>query len=374
MKFLLIVLFAAIAFAQTTESTNPEKCPLVKNIVIKRVQHVVIPINVPYPVYKEIPFDGKPIKDCPPHFKRTGNRCTHIVHTTDVCPTQYSRISDDECIRVIIIDTIDQHASSCPEGYKFDKEKGCVQVNFKYPKLPPLVFPKTPDPVPVLPPLKPIKCPKGYLQVGNYRCKKVLGCPKGTKKVKGKCISQVQCKAGEIVILGTCVKTTKCPFGYALVKGVCMKGKKPCTKCPKPEPKCNESIGIKTIVDGFTTITKVTCSGTEQSEKISNSFIGLFTKGQTCSGINTALKIEKSFGNLIQKKQCSGSTTAKKIETNFDNLVKKEGTCTGEKTTKKIRDSFGKIVKSDCKTKGEKKIMNGFKEILKPAPKKQPLQ
>lgn len=342
MKFLLLVLFA-IAFAQTATGAA-EKCPPVKNKVIKRVHHVVIPINVPYPVYKELPFDGKPITTCPPNFKKTGNKCVHIVKTTDICPTQYSRISDTECIRVIVIDTIDQHALTCPPGYKFDKVKGCVLVNkIKYPKLPPIVIPKKPKPIHVLPPIKPIKCPKGYKQVGKYRCKKVLGCPKGTRKVKGKCVSKARCKQGELVILGTCVKTTKCPFGYGNVNGICVKGRKP---TPKPKPKnCDEKVGIKKILSGFTTITKIKCSKRVTKKKITKTFIDILRgkKGKKCTAKNQKSRIAKSF----------------------DKLLVGGRSCTGINTSRKISKSFAKLIKKQCKRKGQKIINKSFSKLLK---------
>jgi len=280
-------LSVALVFGQ-----GVEKCPAVKNIVIKRVHHVVIPINVPYPVYKELPVDGAPIKECPEHFKRTGDKCIHVVKTIDVCPVQYSRISDTECIRVIVIDKPEHHSTKCPDGYIYDKAEGCVSHH-----------------------VIPIRCPKGYRQVGKFRCKKVLGCPHGSRKVGRSCVHHIKCKKGELVVMNTCIRTSRCPFGYENVDGVCEKGRKHKPKEPK---ECNTRLGENTIIHGFNTIRKTSCRG-KAAKHMSSSFEHIVRKGQkVCS--NGSKTILNGFRIMLEK--CSKESKGRSILKGFNTLLK----------------------------------------------------
>jgi hypothetical protein len=228
---LFIFLLALIALAAAQQPL--EKCPPPKTILIKRVHTVLCPSNIPYPVYKELPFDGKPLTKCPEGYTLDGpKRCVSIVRSTDICPTTYSRISDEECIKVVVLDSIEDHALACPPNYVYDEKTGCSlpeDLKLKFPTLPPIVTPK--DNVKLFPKLTPIKCPFGYRKVGPYRCVKSIGCSRGFKLRRGKCIRTLKCKAGELVIANRCVIAQRCPQGLTKFGGVCTKATKKKVAC-----------------------------------------------------------------------------------------------------------------------------------------------
>ena len=190
MKTILFVLLALLF----VNFAYGEECPKPKTITVKREHVKTIPVNIPYPHYKELPEDAKFLRKCPPKFKQDGIKCIHKIKSTDICPADYSRISDSECMKIVLLDEPEDHVTHCPTGYKLDGKNGCVVTDeFKkqFPKVPEFVVPQEPKVKVELPKtMEAIECPEGYERKSQYRCSKIIRCETGKVLKQGKCVSK----------------------------------------------------------------------------------------------------------------------------------------------------------------------------------------
>eukprot|EP01080_Neovahlkampfia_damariscottae_P000497 gene497-8011_t len=181
---LLALLFVNFAYGN--------QCPEVKTTTIKREHIKTIPVNIPYPHYKELPADAKFLTKCPPKFKQDGIKCIHKIKSKDICPPDYSRISDSQCIKIVLLDEPEDHVTHCPTGYQLNANKKCVvteEYKNKYPKVPKFVVPQEPNVKVNLPKsMEPIECPQGYERKSPFRCSKIMRCETGKILKNGKCI------------------------------------------------------------------------------------------------------------------------------------------------------------------------------------------
>jgi hypothetical protein len=189
MKSFLLCVLLSLLFANLCVS---EECPKPKTITIKREHIKEIPVSIPYPHYQELPEDAKFLRKCPPKFKKEGDKCIHTIKSTDVCPKDYSRVSDKTCMKVVLLDKPEDHVTHCPNGYKLDAKVGCVvtkEHQKQYPDVPTFVVPQEPKikvPLPIG--MKPLDCPQGYERKSNYRCSKIVRCETGKVLKNGQCI------------------------------------------------------------------------------------------------------------------------------------------------------------------------------------------
>lgn len=313
MREIIFILLFVICFTKNATQYST-CCPPPKQVAIPKY------VTIHIPEYFSI-FNLKPVekvKSCPKDFLKQGNACIKITKTEGACPLGFSRISDQECQKVLTLQEETQVQDLlCPQGYIQQGPFRCVKV---------LNCPKSFELVGNECKRKEIKCPKGSVRVGRSCIYNAFKCPAGFIMKNQKCLKEVAfCPKGYTFVAGKCKRTTDCKKGFTLENGICVLIK---IRCPKGQKlvngACKETLtSDKECPKGYTSVNG-SCKRVIIDCPYGTAFDGKLCKSNSCTCKNDFSPVCGVDG-ITYKNECEANCL--KVQISYNSACSCSKTC-----------------------------------------------